>query len=333
MLTDTLWRYSRRVWGIALAGVLTAPPPAAAQADAFDLSIASIMRGPELVGRVPSDVRWSADGRWIYFNWLEPGSPWYDPLAPFRVEARAGAVPERLTDAQMDTLGPLAARGHRSPDGQQQAVAFRGDLYVVTLGTDVVRRLTRTAAEERDPRFLSDGQRIAYRRGANAYVVDLRDGTVTQLTDFVFGPPPEDSAAEGQAGFLERQQGELFESIRIEAARDSVAEARRDDRRRRRMPPTYLDDDESVADLVVSPDGRWAVVVATTPSTDHRSTAVPRWVTEDGYVEEESARRKVGDVRTQRRVGLLDLASGEVTWHLTAPEDTAESAMDISVLD
>jgi hypothetical protein len=31
----------------------------------FDFSVASIMRGHDLVGREPENVRWSADSRWI----------------------------------------------------------------------------------------------------------------------------------------------------------------------------------------------------------------------------------------------------------------------------
>src|SRR5690242_4369594 len=39
----------------------------------FDLTIANIMRGPELYGREPQDIRWSPDGQWIYFQWLPAG--------------------------------------------------------------------------------------------------------------------------------------------------------------------------------------------------------------------------------------------------------------------
>ena len=55
-------------------------PAAAAQAQqpGFDLSVANIMRGPELVGTPPEDVQWSADSRWIYFRWKPGGRPWHD---------------------------------------------------------------------------------------------------------------------------------------------------------------------------------------------------------------------------------------------------------------
>ena len=38
------------------------------------------MRGPELYGRQPDNIHWSADSRWIYFTWLEPGTDWREEL-------------------------------------------------------------------------------------------------------------------------------------------------------------------------------------------------------------------------------------------------------------
>jgi len=39
----------------------------------LDLTIPNIMRGEELAGSQPSSVRWSADGRKLYFRWKKPG--------------------------------------------------------------------------------------------------------------------------------------------------------------------------------------------------------------------------------------------------------------------
>ena len=56
----------------------------------FALTVPNIMRGPELYGVEPSNIRWSADNQWIYFNWTPPGSKWNTPTAPYRVRATAG---------------------------------------------------------------------------------------------------------------------------------------------------------------------------------------------------------------------------------------------------
>src|SRR5438128_1679409 len=90
---------------------------AAAQAP-FRFTVENIMRGPELYGREPQNVRWSADGQWIYFNWLEPGADWREAAKPFRVRAVPGSKPERLTPAQMDTLGLSIEAGQIATDGR-----------------------------------------------------------------------------------------------------------------------------------------------------------------------------------------------------------------------
>ena len=74
----------------------------------FDLSVRNIMRGPEHYGREPSQVRFTADGQWIYFRWLPAGSKWNEDLKPFRVAARDGR-PEVLADnGDITTFTPAA---------------------------------------------------------------------------------------------------------------------------------------------------------------------------------------------------------------------------------
>src|ERR671916_2139703 len=110
--------------------VLLLAAPVHAQQGRFDFSIDNIMRGPEHVGREPTDVQWTPDGKFIYFRWLEPGTDWREEMKPFRVNARAGARPERVTEAHMDTVGPLLQNGGRSRDGRYKATEYHGDLYL-----------------------------------------------------------------------------------------------------------------------------------------------------------------------------------------------------------
>src|SRR4051794_21479042 len=96
---------------VCAAALATADALDAQRAGAFEFSIKNMMRGPEVYGREPQNVRWSADGKWIYLTWLEPGSDWRLPARPFRVRAAPGAAPERVTDAQMDSVAPMLDNG------------------------------------------------------------------------------------------------------------------------------------------------------------------------------------------------------------------------------
>ena len=94
-----------------LAATLLARVSVAQQGAPFEFSIKNIMRGPEVYGREPANVRWTPDGQWIYFQWLPPGTDFRETLKPYRIRAQAGAKPERLSDAQVDSVGPLIANG------------------------------------------------------------------------------------------------------------------------------------------------------------------------------------------------------------------------------
>ena len=138
-----------------------APPVARAT---FDWSIATIMRGPEHFGREPQNVAFTHDGQWIYFQWAPAGAAWNAPLRPYRVRATAGGVPEAVTEAHMDSASVRLATGPRTRDGKLMAVASRGDLYLVTVRTGALRRLTETTANENDARFSADERHVLFTR-------------------------------------------------------------------------------------------------------------------------------------------------------------------------
>ena len=321
---------------LTLAVLPTSTTPAAAQSVAdfvpeaargaeFPLSVRSIMRGPELVGQAPSQVRWTDDGEWIHFRWLPGGNEWDDEAESWRVRADGTGL-ERVPDEAARELAPLLASGDVSADGRWEVVSSDGDLYRVDRREGSVERLTDTRESESDPRFMPDGG-ILYRSGENLF--RLRDGRVTQLTDIRTGnPPDEEDEAEGHRRFLEEQQVELFEHIRRAKAREEDEEARREERRVAEgdPEPLHIPQGERLGGLEPSPDGSRVLVGASKQADDARRTIVPDWVTESGYTEPVDTRTKVGDEQGSSRLGLLVSATGETTWLDAAPEGAAEGS-------
>lgn len=311
------------------SSAVTAPLAAQNSAARFDLTIANIMRGPEHFGREPQNVVWSADGQWLYFQWNPPGAAWDEPSRAYRVRAVAGAAPERVADAQMDSVAPLLADGPRSRDGLRKVVSARGDLYLVDVRRGTTRRLTETVATESDPRFSTDGAQILFARDGNAFTLDVGSGLVRQLTDIRSGPAPRDSVrAVGQRAALERQQRELLEVIRDRQRADSVQRAERAAAALRGLQPTYLPAGERLAQLSVSPSLRMAVLLtASTPPGQPRQTIVPNYVTSSGFTEDIGSRTKVGDGNARFRAYRLELGSGKLTaLHVIAGDSTRVAA-------
>ena len=133
---------------------LGAPSPAAAQSSAayvpaaargqdFELSVRSIMRGAELVGEAPTQVRWTDDSEWVYFRWRPGGLEWDDQRSLYRVPADGG-TPEKLDDDAELESAVLIAAGDISRDRRWRISTVRGDLYLVNRREMTARRLTHT---------------------------------------------------------------------------------------------------------------------------------------------------------------------------------------------
>ncbi len=296
----------------------------------FDLTVANIMRGPELVGVSPSNVQWTDDGRWIYFRWLPGGHAWDERPALYRVPARGG-TPEQLTVEQADSVAVLLARGPRSPDDRWRAVSTGGDLYLIDRRSLAVRRLTHTRSSEGDPVFSRDGTALYYMADNNLFELEIDRGGLRQVTDLRTGPAPSGPPpARGQRKFLEVQQEELFAHIRRlreRAAEDSVRRAER--AAEESLKPAYLERDERVFGLEIEPGGTYALVTTgRTGPNPTRRVEVPFWVTESGYTETREIRTKVGDTQPNRgRIGIISLRDGDLRWlelpSFASPGDTA----------
>lgn len=307
---------------IALAAIAVPMVAQAQQRPTFDFTIANIMRGPEVYGREPQRVRWSADGRAIYFYWNPPGTKWSQPLQPYRVRALPGATPERLTEAQNDSAGPLFADGSYTKDRRMKVVSFEGDLYIVDVRAGNVKRLTQTVGFEGNPTITADGSGAYFTRDNNVFYVDLSSAFVRQVTDVRTGRAPRDSTFAGQRGVLRTQQQELFDALQERARLDSIARSDRRAHEARQPKPLFLAQGEQVGQLSVSPSGSALLITTFVPADSSRQTEVPQYVTSSGYTEPLRVRTKVGDDQSSGRIAFVPLRGGDVKWLKVIPTDT-----------
>lgn len=288
--------------------VVLSSPAFGQRQSTFNFSIKNIMRGPELYGRPPGDVRWSNDSKWIYFTWLEPGTDW----------------------REFDSAGAIVTTGERSKNGRYMAVEFNGDLYLTDLQSGTTRRFTQTVAREHDPEFAVDAKRLFFVRDDNVYSIDLNGGLLQQLTDIRAGPEPTDSAkATGQRGRLEQQQRDLFEVIRDRIRAASIRKAEEKEVAGRALKTYYTQRGENIASLSVAPTGKALLIRTRIPPTGAKSADLIQFVTESGYPEVIRGRTNVGDVQLRGRLGFLSLPSGTIKWLNAFPTDTANGFVQV----
>ncbi len=330
----SLQRLPRRAARFAWLALLPAGLAAQPATPAFDLSIANIMRGPEHYGREPSQVRWTADGQWLYFRWTEAEAAWDAPTSWFRVRPAAGASPERVSDAHADSIAPYIANGPLTRDGRTRAVSANGDLWLVDTRRGTARRLTETVTTESDPRFSVDERHVLFMRESNAYALEIATGAVRQLTDVRTGTAPRDSArSSGQRGALVQDQLDLLGVIRDRARYDSLARLARDSAAMRRLPPIYAPAGERVASVSVSPSMDATIVLTAASGTGARTADVPNYVTSSGYTEMIPTRSKVGDAQGRFRAWRLDMTKGTLSPIALIDNDTAKRAASAQVVE
>ncbi|HET9426283.1 MAG TPA: prolyl oligopeptidase family serine peptidase [Gemmatimonadaceae bacterium] len=316
----------------ALAALVVIPVTLSAQQPApFEFSIRNIMRGPEVYGREPQNIRWSLDGQWIYFMWLEPGADWRLPLKQYRVRAQAGAKPEVVAPSEVPAV-QFADAGARTVDGRKRLYVEGGTIVVHDVPTKTTRIVSQTLEPKTNVTFSADGRQVFYTAANNVFAIALDSGWVRQLTDIrVQGGADTSRGGRGAAGrgsvlsgatdsatqraVLERQQRELFQVVRDRAFQDSVNRASgrggaAGGRGAAAAPTVFptgftppairtlnLAANERINAISVSPSGRSALLSTAIPAPGATlNTMVPSWVTASGYVEEINGRTKVGDV-------------------------------------
>lgn len=321
-------------YALTMAALTTSSAASAQNAGPFEFSISNIMRGPEVYGREPQRIRFTPDGKWIYFQWLPPGTDWRETPKPYRVRAQAGATPERITDAQMDSMSPLIEPGDLSRDGLRKVVSVNGDLFLVDTRKGAVRQLTRTVIEERDPHFSADGRRVFFLRdGMNVMALDLDTPMVEQLTDVRAGPAPAEPAkGTEQRTRMEQQQRDLFEAVRDRMRADSIAKAQREARSAGQPKTLYLREQERVSAVSVSPSGKALLLTTSIQASTARQANLPVWITRSGYTEEMAIRTKVGDAQAGGRVAFMELPNGTLRWLHPLPDDTVRTPAITAVL-
>jgi Tol biopolymer transport system component len=119
---------------------------------------------------------------------LRDGTSSSQPAEPMRVVGLTG-------------LNGLESTPALSPDGTQVAFSWNGerednfDIYVMTIGSSDVRRLTTDPAADSLPAWAPDGQQIAFlrdhpRSGTVIHVLRLDSGVERQVSDFRIGGGP-----------------------------------------------------------------------------------------------------------------------------------------------
>lgn len=262
------------------------------------LDIAQIMQGEKFVGFSPNSIRWSEDSETIYFSW----NPNQDTLRSWYKVGMDGSAPQAL---ELVEEMNLPVRGTFNRDRTKKVYVRNGDLFLHDFTTSSTQQLTNTVGRERSPFFSGDEQKLIYQSGSNLYSWDLTAGQLQQITDFRSGSPRKSAGSSGYKSWLEEDQLAYFGILK---QRKEVRDLRSRNNKEREVkrPLEIYSGNKRISNQTLSPDGKFVSFRLTRPSSN-QGTKVPNYVTESGFVEDISARSKVGSPQSTYEFGVYDI--------------------------
>lgn len=258
------------------------------------LTVEKIMRDPKWMGVAPSNYRWSADSKKVFFNW-NPENKEKDALYSVGL---SGLKPQKEEEKALEkAIGSTMTYNVSRSSGLFEK---SGDIYLYHPKTKAEQRLTNTVERESGAKFLTNG-RISYQRGDNLFLVDLKTNETKQLTNFVKGkkaPVADKKNLSAQDSWLKADQTQLFDVLkkdkkpalpaRFGFGRGAAAGGEKT------LKAIYTED-KILTGQVLSPDGRYIIYRLLTIPTSGQNTIVPNYVTASGYTEDIDGRTKVGE--------------------------------------
>ncbi len=269
-----------------------------AQVRTSALSIPQIMQGEKFVGYLPGNIRWGTDSRSIYFSW----NPDQDTLRSLYKITLNQREPQKVSLEEQSNIP--AVDGVYNDDRSLLVYEKNGDIFLLNIAGQSVRKVTNTVDREYDPEFSGDEQQIIFTRSSNLFAWDINGGSLRQLTNFIKGQAEHDKKEPAYKQWLEEDQLALFDILAERKATEELEE-QREEALEPEGPPEIYTGEKLVTDINISPDMRF-VTYRLFKNPESERTDVPDYVTESGFTEDINARSKVGAPQTTYEFGIYD---------------------------
>lgn len=294
---------------------------------AFELTIDNIMEGPTLTGEAPKHIRWSLDGKSLYFEWKKPG----EKRAELYVAGTSDLTPKKIKIPQALKNPPLA-----SPVSSRRYYSFRfdrsaldlkfdrkkekalqienGDINLLIIKTGKVIQLTATDERETDANFTYDGEKVYFTSQSNLFILSLDNHSLQQLTSFTKKPSPPPQKPDKFSQWLRSQQKSLFKVLQKPPRKRFSDRTNLSFGTKKRRKPYTLNQHQNIIHLEPSPDEQHVFFRLREEAPDAIDTVVPDYVTRSGYTEDIQAHPKAAYPSYRTKAGIMSPSSGEIKW-------------------
>ncbi len=262
------------------------------------LTLRDASRNDRWLGLGVRDVRWAPDGSVVYFRWSEqPSSDDVEQVDPWYRTDHDGSWVEQVPATD---LHEIPATDIIWSDDSRRAV-WTVDGAVFLYDDRGTRRVVALSESAQRARMAEGGQAIHFEVGEALYRYGIADGSLTILAARL---EPTRSQLTDAATWLEQQQRDLFQHIRIQEERRERVETIE---RARRMRPQAIPvpAGQTVDNMQLSPDGKYVTFRARQRARERPPTEYVEYVDASGYTDVRNARSKVGEPRDVVRLGVV----------------------------
>jgi len=266
------------------------------------LTVEKIMRDPVWMGTSPSNIQWSNDGAYLYFNW----NPEKKPADSLYYITLNNKVPTKATAAQVQDQN---ATGNFVYNQLRTGYLYAkdADIFYTEIKTGKTKRITQTTDAETNPQFSFGETKIVYNRSQNLYAWDIATGETMQLTNLKTGDAAKNNkeVKNQQEDWLKNDQLKYFEVLRSRKEKKELGETYTKSLPKPKELRSINIEDKFLQGLSVSPDGRFISFRLFKPGTS-KATIVPAYVTETGFTTDINGRTKVGSAQGSSEFFVYD---------------------------
>ncbi len=276
-------------------------------AQTSELSVDKIMQDPQWMGTFPTSVYWGIHSENIYFDYNLEKNP-ADSL--YKVDIKNYDEIIKVPAAEEKKLIPR--RGDFNDSRTKKLFTKDGNLFIYEMRSKKQELLLDLPQEIDDPKFLKNEKLVAFESERNAFLYDLENGSLKQLTHIKSGVKSEKKAKDPSAKetWLQEENLELLEVVRERKEKEESSKEYRKAVNKKEDFTFYLKD-RSLSSMVISPNAKYAAFNLITRERG-KSTSVPNYVDKSGYTVDLPARSKVGDMDMKSELALYNFTRDTV---------------------
>lgn len=247
-----------------------------------NLQLEEIMKGNEYIGYQPSNIRWSVDGKTIYFDWNpknEIGDRTYYWQQGF-------SQPKLLPQSEFN-FSEIQFKGQEKYD----IVYYtnQGALFSFNKKTKENKIIYQTASNINLVQRSTNPNIIYFSQNRNIFQLNVVNFQLLQLTNFRNGSDSGEN--KNKENFLTTQQKELFQFVNEENAKADWYQ-KQSETTELKFPSEIFFGSSTLEAVKINPNGKF-VTYRLSDYPASKETKVENYITNDGYTKNKPAREKV----------------------------------------